>query len=75
MELIKITEKNGEKAVSAKELYDFLGYNKAHWAKWYRKNIEENDFAIESIDFQTFTLRANGNETKDFALSINYGKR
>ena len=75
MELIKITEKNGEKAVSAKELYDFLGYNKAHWAKWYRKNIEENDFAIESIDFQTFTLSANGNETKDFALSIDFAKK
>lgn len=75
MELIKITEKNGEKAVSAKELYQFLGYNKTHWAKWYRKNIEENDFAIETIDFQTFAISANGNETKDFALSIDFAKK
>ena len=75
MELIKISENNGQKAVSAKELYEFLGYNKTHWAKWYRKNIEENEFAIESIDFQTFALSANGNDTKDFALSLDFAKR
>ena len=75
MELIKITEQNGKKAVSAKELYEFLGYNKAHWAKWYRKNIEENEFSIENEDFQTLTLSVNGNETRDFALSIDFAKR
>ncbi len=74
-ELIKITEQNGAKAVSARELYDFLGYNKAHWAKWYRKNIEENEFAFENVDFQTFTLDVNGNSTKDFALSIDFAKK
>lgn len=75
MELIKITEQNGKKAVSARELYEFLGYNKAHWAKWYRKNIEENEFSIENEDFQTLTLSVNGNETRDFALSIDFAKR
>jgi len=29
-ELIKITEHNGRKAVSARELYEKLGYNKAN---------------------------------------------
>ena len=75
MELIKITEQNGRQAVSARELYEFLGYNKAHWAKWYRKNIEENEFSIENEDYQTLTLSVNGNETKDFALSIDFAKR
>ncbi|MDY3443447.1 phage antirepressor KilAC domain-containing protein [Riemerella anatipestifer] len=74
-ELIKITEQNGKQAVSARELYEFLGYNKAHWAKWYRKNIEENEFAIEDIDYQTLTLCVNGNETKDFALTIDFAKK
>ncbi|MDR7782928.1 phage antirepressor KilAC domain-containing protein [Riemerella anatipestifer] len=73
--LIKITEQNGKQAVSARELYEFLGYNKAHWAKWYRKNIEENEFAIEDIDYQTLTLWVNGNETKDFALTIDFAKK
>ncbi len=75
MELIKITEQNGKQAVSARELYEFLGYNRAHWAKWYRKNIEENEFALQNIDFQTFALSVNGNETKDFALSLDFAKR
>jgi len=30
-ELIKITERNGNNVVSAKELYDFLGYDKSRW--------------------------------------------
>lgn len=61
--------------MSARELYEFLGYNKAHWAKWYRKNIEENEFSIENEDFQALTLSVNGNETRDFALSIDFAKR
>lgn len=31
--LITITENNGKKAVSARELYEVLGYNSTHWAK------------------------------------------
>ncbi|MDR7832302.1 antA/AntB antirepressor family protein [Riemerella anatipestifer] len=74
-ELIKITEQNGKQAVSARELYKFLGYNKAVWSRWYAKNIENNEFAIENIDYQTFNIMLNGNETKDFALTIDFAKR
>nr|DAI29946.1 MAG TPA: antirepressor protein [Caudoviricetes sp.] len=74
-ELIKITEQNGNQAVSARELYEFLGYNKAVWARWYQKNILENEFAFENIDYQTFNITLNGNETKDFALSIDFAKK
>lgn len=74
-ELIKITEQNGTKAVSARELYEFLGFDKSNWAKWYRKNIENNEFAFENVDYQTFVLSTNGNETKDFALSIEFAKK
>ncbi|MDY3326730.1 phage antirepressor KilAC domain-containing protein [Riemerella anatipestifer] len=74
-ELIKITEQNGKQAVSARELYEFLGYNKAVWSRWYAKNIENNEFAIENIDYQTFNIMLNGNETKDFALTIDFAKK
>ncbi len=30
-ELIKITERNGKNVVSAKELYDFLRYDRSQW--------------------------------------------
>lgn len=53
----------------------FLGYNKAVWARWYQKNILENEFAFENIDYQTFNIMLNGNETKDFALSIDFAKK
>jgi len=75
MELIKIHEKEGKKLVSAKELYLFLGYDKKHWARWYKKNITDNDFLIENIDYETFSTMVNGNESFDFALTIDTSKR
>ena len=74
-ELIKITEKDGKKAVSAKELYDYLGYEKSQWSRWYAKNIFGNKFAIESEDYVTVDIKSNGNLTKDFALTIDFAKK
>lgn len=73
--LITIKESNGRNVVSARELYEGLGYNTTHWAKWYKKNIENNQFAIVNEDWVGFALSANGNETKDFALSIDFAKK
>lgn len=44
-EIIKITERNGKSVVSAKELYDFLGYDKSQWSRWYQSNIINNEFS------------------------------
>lgn len=66
--VITIKESSKRKAVSARELYEGLGYNPAHWAKWYKKNIEDNQFAIVNEDWVGFTLSVNGNETKDFVI-------
>ena len=74
-ELIKITEQNGQRAVSARELYEFLGFDVKNWSRWYQKNIENNEFAFESVDYQTLFIMKNGNETKDFALSIDFAKK
>lgn len=73
-ELIHITEKDGKKAVSARELYQSLGLNKTQWKRWYEKNIIENPFAKQDIDFVGFDIMSNGNITKDFALSIEFAK-
>ena len=73
--LIKITENNGKKAVSARELYEGLGYNSAVWARWYKKNIVNNKFAIENEDWVGFNTMLNGNDTKDFILSIDFAKK
>lgn len=74
-EMIKITETKGKKTVSAKELYEFLGHNKAVWKRWYKKNIEQNPFATEGKDWIGFNTRLNHNDTKDFTLTLEFAKK
>lgn len=64
-----------QQAVDAKELYQALGLNTAHWAKWHARNIDENPFAAESVDYQTFTQWVRGNETQNYLLSIDFAKK
>lgn len=64
----------GEKVKSAKNLYSELGLNIAHWKRWYVKNITNNEFFKESVDWQGFALMVNGNETMDFTISIEFAK-
>ena len=71
-ELIKITEYNGKKAVSARELYEKLGFASQHWASWYKKNITSNPFAVQNEDFVQLPLSG---RTQDYALSIDFAKR
>lgn len=75
-ELIKIkTNDKGNKVVSAKELYEFLGFDSSNWNRWAKKNIEANQFAFENQDFKGFVTMTNGNETKDYALTVDFAKR
>lgn len=66
---------NGENAVSAKELYLYLGFDKGQWSRWYQKNIIDNDFVSEGVDWEGFDMMSNGNETKDFVITIDFAKR
>ena len=78
-ELIKITvDANKNKAVSAKDLYLFLGYDKGQWSRWAHKNIIDNDFAVENQDWQAFDIVSssnNGVPTRDFILSLDFAKK
>lgn len=74
-ELIKInTNENGQKLVSAKELYLGLGMDTKKWSRWRETNIVNNDYFIENVDWTTFPLMVNGNETVDFAISLEFAK-
>ena len=74
-ELIKITtDENGQQLVSAKELYLGLGLDKSHWSRWYPKNIQENDFFEENKDWIGVRHNGEGNETMDFAISLEFAK-
>lgn len=75
-EIIKITEKDGRRAVNARELYAFLGVGK-DFSSWIKKQIERCDL-IEYQDFEVFTQKGEnlqgGRPTSDYALSIDAAK-
>lgn len=73
-ELIKITQKNGKQLVSARELYLGLGLNKSNWSRWYPKNISNNEYFREGIDFVGVRHNDEGNEVQDFAISLDFAK-
>jgi len=70
-DLIKISDKG---LVSAKELYLGLGLLKKNWSRWYPINIEKNDFFTKNVDWVEVPLKEEGNETMDFAISIEFAK-
>jgi phage anti-repressor protein len=74
-QLPQIIKHNGKQAVSARELYKTLGFNKSQWSRWSKKNITSNSFAIENQDWTGFDTMSNGNEVTDYVLTIDFAKR
>ena len=76
MELIKITEQNGKKAVSARELHAFLE-SKQQFGNWIQNRIEKYGF-IENQDFEVFNNFIKnpdgGRPLTEYALSIDCAK-
>lgn len=75
-EIIKITEKNGQRAVNARELHSFLE-SKQEFANWIKGRIDKYGF-IESQDYFSFdniVKRENGATVrKEYVLSIDMAK-
>ena len=60
-------------SVSARDLYLDLGMDEKHWSRWQRRNIEENRFFSQGIDFIEITRRATQDTPsppKDYAVTI-----
>lgn len=79
-ELIRITENNGRQAVSARELYEKLGYKDNNFTKFCRRFITQNRYAAENIDYQHLVhlddLPYGGRrKISDYALSIDFAKK
>ncbi|MBU2701096.1 phage anti-repressor protein [Sporomusaceae bacterium BoRhaA] len=71
-DLIKVDESGKP---TAKELYEFLSPNdKSHYSRWAKTNIEDNEFYQKGVDWWGFATVANGNETKDYKLTIEFSK-
>ena len=66
---------NAVETVSAREVYDTLGLDKSNWSRWTKKNILDSPFAVENNDYVGFVIMTNGNETTDYALTIDFAKK
>jgi len=75
IEVILRVDEDGK--VSAKRLYEFLELDKSNYSKWAKRNIEENEFAEENVDFWTFVLNdeRNPNPTTDYKLTAAFAKK
>ena len=75
-ELIKITEQNGKRAVSARELHHFLG-SKQEFSNWIKNRIDKYGF-VENQDyevFDNFIKNPNGGRPlTEYALSVDMAK-
>ena len=75
-ELIKITEQDGKRAVSARELHIFLE-SKSNFTDWIKYRISQYGF-IENIDYQILSEISDkierGRPTVDYALTIDMSK-
>lgn len=64
---------------TARKLYEFLNLNPAHYSRWCKKNITDNEFAEENVDFWVFTLNGEnplgGRPTQDFKLTAHFAKK
>lgn len=59
---------------TARALYDFLDMPKQNFARWAKKNIEENEYFEETVDWWGFFTMKNGNECKDYRLTTDFAK-
>lgn len=62
---------------TAKKLYDFLELNPSNYSKWCKRNILENEFAEENVDFWAFVLNDEwgGQATTDYKLTAHFAKK
>lgn len=74
---LKIDE-NG--MTTLRNLYEFLGLNLSHYSSWCKRNILNNPFATEGIDYIPFRLESEnpkigGRPTTDYKLTSDFAKQ
>ena len=70
---------DSEGRTTATKLYDFLELNQSNYSKWFRKNITENEFAEQNVDYFPFVLRYESltgeKERQDAKLTAGFAKK
>lgn len=70
-------DENGMTTV--RKLYEFLKLNPSNYSKWVARNILENEFAEDGVDYEVFVLNdenpLGGRPTQDFKLTAHFAKK
>ena len=68
-------DENGMTTV--KKLFDFLGMSKNNYARWYKTNITDNQFAEENIDYFPFLTNeeCGGQASMDSKITAHFAKK
>lgn len=85
-ELMNITEQtpieialgvDADGMTTAKQLYNFLELNPAHYKRWATQNIVRNPYGEENIDYFPFTINGEwgGRATTDYKITANFAKK
>lgn len=59
---------------TARALYEFLSGEKSNFSRWAKKNIENNEYFEENVDWWGFVTMTNGNECRDYRLTTDFAK-
>jgi anti-repressor protein len=63
---------------SARQLYDFLGFDPAQWSRWSKKNIVNNPYAKQGEDWKELDTASSSirkSSSQDYALALEFAKR
>ena len=76
-QLVKITEVEGQKAVSAFDLFNALGYESKNFYRWKKQNTVNNEFSIKGIDWDELHINEENktNKANDCVFSVDFAKR
>jgi len=64
-------------SVSANELYLKLGMDSNQWSRWNKRNIENNEWFLENVEWVLFDINvenSTGRPLKDFAISLRFAQ-
>lgn len=75
IEIALSVDENG--MTTAKKLYEFLELNPKNYSHWCKRNIVDNEFAEENVDFWAFVLNDEwgGQTTTDYKLTSHFAKK
>ena len=75
IEIAMEIDKNG--MTTARKLFDFLEMNPANYARWVKRNITENEFAEEGIDYYSSDRKSKGKGdfSEDYRLTSSFAKK